>query len=147
MAGITPIYNIRFPNGLTKTRNLGAELEQLALDLEEALQAAEIPPNPYVGYRDGELVLAPGQSAFNPCTWQALGRVVTFTVAAAKSTVEPGEVIATIPPEFAPDAMRYFGGVYSGQHRAARVHPDGTIRADFGYSSGIAISGTYVAAE
>lgn len=44
MGGITPVYNIHYPNGSTKANALGPELQQMATDVEAALVAAQIPP-------------------------------------------------------------------------------------------------------
>lgn len=44
MGGITPIYNIHYPNGSSKANALGPELQQMATDVESALKAAQIPP-------------------------------------------------------------------------------------------------------
>jgi hypothetical protein len=43
MAGVTPIYGIRYPNSTTKAKDLGSELGIMGDDIERALQAAAIP--------------------------------------------------------------------------------------------------------
>jgi hypothetical protein len=44
MTGQTQLYGIRYPNGASKARDLGPELEQMAGDVERALQNAQIVP-------------------------------------------------------------------------------------------------------
>ena len=44
MTGTTPAYGIRYPDGSTKAVNLGAELGQMATDVERALAAASLQP-------------------------------------------------------------------------------------------------------
>lgn len=58
MAGVTPLYGIRYPNGTTKAKDLGLELGTMGSDIEQALQTAGVSP-----VIEGQIITAPSAAA------------------------------------------------------------------------------------